>query len=709
MKTRLLLSILTVMVSLQLFAQEDDQTECPYFSIIGSDTTGVSFGLFSTEVDAEISGVIANVDVTQTYINDGDSVISASYVFPMSTRAAIYGMEMHIDDRHIIAEIRRNEEAQELFDQAEEDGLTASLLEQERPNVFQMSLANILPGDTLQVIMSYTEMLVPEGGEYKFVFPTVVGPRFTTESEPWVLQSLQDAASVEATVLALNLTINGGMPVEASSPSHPADFTSTGNTTETSILTQPGSDIEIDFNLAGNEIETGMLRFESEEENFFVSIIQPPNPDISYEGPKRDYVFIMDVSGSMNGYPIEVSKQLISDLLGDLNFDDKFNIMFFAGGSATFAPNSVDVTAENIELALDMIDQMSAGGSTQLLPALTEALDMTGTEGYSRTFVILTDGFVTVESQAFQLIRENLKEANFFSFGIGGNPNHHIIEGIAYVGEGESFIASDEADAYEVADQFRSYIESPVLTNIEASFEGVDVYDVEPLTIPDVFAERPIVIYGKYENEMEGEITLTGDYGNTEISSTLSFADFEGDLSENEALKYLWARKRIKLMSDYGVASNENDTISIEEEITLLGLQYSLITDYTSLIAIDSTALAQDIPDGSIDDDGEILGLDELVFDQKVENENIIQLLGNVLMPGQDLRAVVDGLGLAEFDFLTIQITSLNGSVIAEHRIDQSQFGEELKLAINAPSAGVYVISVHSTTLILDSDRFVVK
>lgn len=708
MKARILLSFIALFFSLQLIAQDDDQTECPYFSLINSDTTGVSFALASTHVEAVISGVIANVDVIQTYINDGDSVISASYVFPMSTRAAIYGMEMHIGDRHIVAEIRRNDEAQELFEEAQENGFTASLLEQERPNVFQMSLANIQPGDTLEVIMNYTELLVPEGGVYTFVFPTVVGPRFTSEELEWVSQSLQDEASVEATPLTLNLTINGGMPVEASSPSHPAVFTTTGSTTETSILTNPGSDIEVDFNLAGNAIETGMLRYENEEENFFVSIIQPPSPDIAYEAPNREYVFIMDVSGSMSGYPIQVSKQLISDLLSDLNFNDRFNIMFFAGGSATFAANSVPASLENIELAIEMIEQMNAGGSTQLLPALNQALAMTGTDGYSRTFAILTDGYITVEAEAFQLIREHLKDANFFSFGIGGSTNRHIIEGIAYVGEGEAFIASNESDAYEVADRFRSYIESPVLTNIEVTFEGVDVYDVEPLTVPDVFAERPIVIYGKYTNETDGVVTLTGDYGNTEISSTLTFSDYEGDLSQNEALPYLWARKRIRLMSDYGVASNENDTLSIEEEITLLGLQYSLITDYTSLIAIDSTVLVQDIP-GPPDGGGGAVGLDDNFSSNEVGKEDIIQLLGTVLQRGQDLRVIIDGLRQSEFDMLNIRITSINGALIAQQSVNRSQFGEALNLDIAFPAAGVYLVSVHSPNLLLDSKQFVVK
>jgi len=144
----------------------------------------------------------------------------------------------------------------------------------------------------------------------------------------------------------------------------------------------------------------------------------------------------------MSGTPLDISKQLISNLLNDLNYDDKFNIIFFAGGSAVLAPNSLEATSDNINLAIQMIENQSGGGSTQLLPAMETALNMGGTEDYARTFVILTDGHVAVEKQAYDLIRENLNEANFFSFGIGNSVNRYIIEGIAYVGEGESFVAT---------------------------------------------------------------------------------------------------------------------------------------------------------------------------------------------------------------------------------------------------------------------------
>jgi Ca-activated chloride channel family protein len=197
------------------FCQDNDVTECPYFNVFSSDTNGVSFALLSTNVEATISGVIANVVVEQTYLNEGDSTLDATYVFPMSSKAAIYGMQMIIDDRTLVAEIRRKAEAQEIFENANEEGLTAALLEQNRPNVFQMSIANIASGDSIKVRMVYTELLVPNSGVYQFVFPNIVGPRYTTNGEPWVYQTIIDSLSTSETSLDINLKIIAGMPLSA--------------------------------------------------------------------------------------------------------------------------------------------------------------------------------------------------------------------------------------------------------------------------------------------------------------------------------------------------------------------------------------------------------------------------------------------------------------------------------------------------------------
>ncbi len=704
------------------FAQEgeDDVTECPYFSVSSTDSIGVGFSLISTDIEATISGVIANVVVEQTYYNAGDVEVDATYVFPMSTNAAIYGMEMILNDETIVAEIKRKAEAETIFENADSTGLTASLLEQEKPNVFQMSLANIQPGDDLSIRMVYTELLIPTNGVYQFVFPSIVGPRFTTGGEPWVNQAAIDAIPLSATALNINLKINGGMTVNAACTSHSTTFDYDGNSAETILNTNPGNDFIVNYTLDHNDIETGLLLYEGEEENFFLSMIQPAMPDVAFDSPQREYVFIMDVSGSMSGTPIETSKTLITNLLNDLNLEDKFNILFFAGGAATLSPNSLPVTGENIDMAIDMIEGINAGGSTMLLPAMQQALDMEGTEGYSRTFVILTDGYVTVEKEAYELIRDNLNEANFFSFGIGTSVNRFIIEGIAYVGEGEPFIVTDETDAAEMAATFKEYIEKPVLTNIEAIFEGIDVYDVEPLTIPDVFAERPIIIYGKYNSPAEGSIAISGDYADGGVASSLDFADYTDNMEENIALQYLWARKKIKLMSDYGIASNETDTISIEEEITQLGLKYSLVTEFTSFVAVDSSAVTTTSggTDGTTGDDFNGVGIGfggGIISDVKESytmetGKDYMQILGQVIGAEKLLKLQLQGIKSFEDKSLSLQITSLNGQVLSIHTLNVEGLEDILSLSVGELPSGLYLASLkYDDKEILDVEKFIVK
>ncbi len=687
-----------------------DTTECPYFSISSTDSTGVVFSLVSTDIDATISGVIANVVVEQLYLNSGDSIVDATYVFPMSTNAAIYAMEMDVNERTIVAEIRRRAEAQQIFQNADSLGHTASLLEQHRPNVFQMSLANIKPGDSIRVRMVYTELLVPTNGVYQFVFPNIVGPRFTTQGESWIYQTALDSIPLSETDLNFNLKINAGMPLTAECTSHTANFTNQGNSAQTTLTTKPGADLIVNYTLDDNQIETGLLLYEDSTENFFLSMIQPAKPDIDFDSPEREYIFIMDVSGSMRGEPLEVSKRLITNLLNDLNPDDRFNILFFAGGSSVLSPNSLPVTNDNIDNAIALINSFGGGGGTRLLPAMQRALNMGGTEGYSRTFVILTDGYVSVEKETYQMIRENLNEANFFSFGIGTSVNRFIIEGIAYVGEGEAFVVTDDVDADDMANTFKTYIERPVLTNIEAMFEGIDVYDVEPLTIPDVFAERPIIIYGKYNTPSTGKINLKGDYADGVISSSLDFSDYTANADENIALKYLWARKRIKLMSDYGIASNESDTISIEEEITLLGLKYSLVTEFTSFVAVDSSAVSTSGTDPDDDDNGGTVSSDveDQIFSPDSEKD-IIKVIGTITDSDRILRLKIEHLNDFDIKNLTLQITSIGGHTFTYKNINQTNAEDIITILLEDLPSGIYFVSLVSESEILDTEKFVIK
>lgn len=360
-------------------------------------------------------------------------------------------------------------------------------------------------------------------------------------------------------------------------------------------------DYILNYRLDGDKVETGLLLSKGEKENFFLLMLQPPKHVNADQMPGREYIFIVDVSGSMHGFPLDISKKLMQNLLGNLRPTDTFNLLLFSGGSSVLANQSLPATPSNIAQAVQLIERQRGGGGTELLPALQRALALPKTKGYSRTVVIATDGYVGVETEAFDLIRKNLGEANMFTFGIGSSVNRHLLEGMARVGMGESFVISKAAEASAQAERFRKMIQTPVLTQVKLDFGKFEVYDVEPIAVPDVLAERPIIVFGKWRGEPKGAITMSGIAGDRKISQKIDVRGTQAS-QDNEALKYLWARHRIALLSDYNALRPDDKRVA---EVTDLGLKYNLLTAYTSFVAVDSevrnasgdsTAIKQPLP-----------------------------------------------------------------------------------------------------------------
>lgn len=589
----LILTMLTLSCAAQV--PEDDKTLSPYFFVQSDDDTD-QLPLKSTSAIVNIAGVIADVEIIQEYKNEGKNPIEAIYVFPASTRAAVYHMEMTIGERVIIAKIEEKAKARQDYELAKQEGKSASLLEQQRPNVFQMNVANIMPGDLIKVSLKYTELLIPENGTYEFAYPTVVGPRYSnhTESErpsdKWINNPYLKEGVAPLYSFDIKVSIKAGMPIASvQSSSHNVDIKYTNENTA-SIKLSPedqnkgNKDFILQYQLSGKQIETGVLLYEGKDENFFLAMVQPPKEIQKADIPPREYIFILDVSGSMNGFPLDISKKLMKDLLSNLRPIDKFNVMLFAGASELFYENSIPTTPENIKSALGNFNNRQGGGSTQLLPALEKALKMEGTEDYSRTFVILTDGYVSIEKEAFDLIRNNLNKANFFSFGIGSSVNRFLIEGLAHTGKGLPFVVTNPGEGKSQAANFKNYIEKPVLTNIEYKLDGFETYDVEPALLPDLFGERPILLYGKYRKNPSGKIKIEGKGGKGSFYKEINFSEYSPNKA-NVALKYLWAREKIRLLDDYNNLSGDEQHV---KEITNLGLTYNLLTNYTSFLAIDS-------------------------------------------------------------------------------------------------------------------------
>lgn len=580
-----------------------DKTLSPYFAVENVDPSLDVLPLKSTDVKTRVLGVIAEVVVTQRYTNTGTVPIEARYVFPASTRAAVHAMNVRLGDRLITANIREKRAAQAEYQQAKKEGKTAALLEQQRENVFQMHVGNILPGDDVRVELSYTELLVPVDGVYRFVYPTVVGPRYNGRQgeeshrpEMWISTPYLRDGVAPQTTFALTVDLEAPVPLRSiSSPTHrvlvAGERTRGGHVT----LQDDGEpaddrDFVLEYRLDGDAIQSGLLLSDGPGEKYFLAMVQPPAAVPGVSIVPREYVFVVDVSGSMNGFPLDTTRALLSDLLPRLRPSDTFNLLLFAGDNRILAPASIPATEQNVQHALAVLANESGAGGTELLPALRQALAMPSDRDRSRVFVVITDGYISIEREAFDLVRRNLSKANLFAFGIGSSVNRSLIEGLARAGQGEPFIVLEPALAADEARRFRKMIESPVMSRVQVRFEGIDAYDVTPMQVPDLFARRPLVLFGKWRGEANGALIVDGHTASGIHHARVPVSSATASPSAG-ALRYLWARHRIAELSD-----QEQLTGSGEERaaIVKLGLDYGLLTQYTSFVAVDQVVRVRD-------------------------------------------------------------------------------------------------------------------
>jgi Ca-activated chloride channel homolog len=604
---RVLLAMAAALVATLLLvawspAHADDseaaRAEGPYFHIASDDPSIDRLPLKGTKVDARIVGPIADVRVVQRYKNEGQRAIEAKYVFPGSTQAAVHAMTVRLGDRVLAATIREKQRAKLEYETAKKEGKTAALLDQHRPNVFQMSVANILPGDEVLVELRYTELLLPTDGRYQFVFPTVVGPRYHVAKSEGGTSSFPATSHLKegvASNTAFDMTVSFASPLpvhEIASSSHKVEVRAEGSAQAEVTLADDGGgpgnnrDFILEYRLAGSTTSSGLTLYpgQSGEDNYFLALIEPPKAIATAQINPREYVFVVDISGSMHGFPLDTAKTLLRHLIGNLRASDSFNVMLFSGSNRMLSDTPVPATKANIERAIATIDNTRAGGSTEIVPALERIAALPKNAEVARTVIVVTDGYVTVEDRVFQLVRQNLGNSNVFAFGIGSSVNRHLIEGIARAGQGEPFIVTKPAAAQAQAERLRKMIDAPVLTSVRARFDGLDAYDVEPArldALPDVLGGRPVAIFGKWRGTPAGQLVVEGRAADGDWQQIVPVATPDADA---QALRLLWARRRIQQLSDDEALRGGT---AQREAITALGLQHSLLTQYTSFIAVD--------------------------------------------------------------------------------------------------------------------------
>jgi Ca-activated chloride channel homolog len=576
-----------------------ESSSSPYFQILGNSDqkTNEVLPLKSSAVDVVINGTIARVHLTQRYANSGRVPIEAVYVFPASTRAAVHGMTLSSGGRVIAARIQEAVKAKVEYEKAKSDKKTAALLEEHRPNVFQMSVANLLSGDDVEVEIDWTETIPVVDSTYEFVFPTVVGPRYTggatgAGDETWAVNPHLHSGVVSPATFTLKATLTTTLPLaEVTCPSHPVtvDFRAKDRA-GVEIKNQSGDetanrDFILRWKLGNHQVDAGLLLHRGVAANHFLLQVAPP-PRVALEQiPPRDYVIVVDVSGSMSGFPLDTAKNLLKTLVKGLRPDDTFNVVRFAGDSGVLSETPLVANSDNFTLACEFVDSQTSRGGTELFAGLKRALALPGGADRSRSILLITDGFITADTETSELVRTNMGKANLFTFGIGSSVNRELLESVARAGGGEPIIVTTVKDAAPAAAAFREMVSNPVLAKVQITAEGVTLGSIEPNPYPDVFASRPLIVTGTWTGEPRGKIIVRGIGGNgVRFEKIIDLAEAAAASGlDHPALPVLWARERVRKLID-----QKRDDVSIQE-ITSLGLGYSLLTPYTSFLAVDES------------------------------------------------------------------------------------------------------------------------
>jgi Ca-activated chloride channel family protein len=558
---------------------------------------GGELPLRHTDVHANVRGHIAEVAVTQTFVNSREHPIEVVYTFPLPENAAVHDLRMKIGKRVIESEIRRRADAQREYDAAREQGHTAALLEQERPNVFTQSVANIPAGATIDVEVQYLQTLSKDGGTTELVFPMVVGPRYTNEH-------VNDAARINPPVLGKGMRSGHdvSLVVEADAGLPIAEFRSVAHQV---VAKHDGAKLHVELARKDELVNRDfVLRWRTEATaprsvlwlgptddrgaGHFELLIEPPHVDLDATIGRREIIFVVDVSGSMSGPPLALAKGVMRELISQLRPVDTFDVITFESGTNRLFEQPMPANATAVAQALAFIDGLSAGGGTEMAGAVEAALTGRVGTGRNRYVFFATDGYIGDEERIFAGARSFVRAlhrgghvARVFAIGIGSSPNRHLLDGLADAGQGLPIDVVVPEDTTRTVMAVQRWIDASVLSGLAIEWGGLKVDAAVPGALPDLFASHAVVVHGRFEGAPTGPIVLRGKSGDDEIEIPVTVAS---TAETDRTLSTLWARARVAELEPRLWAGEDAEAT---EQITELGLEYRLVTAYTSLLAID--------------------------------------------------------------------------------------------------------------------------
>lgn len=562
-----------------------------------------------TDVDIEVSGFVVRARVEHRFSNPFEEPIEAVYTFPLPERAAVRDMRMHVYDRIVRANIERRDEARQTYETARSEGRTTSLLEQERPNIFTASVANVRAGEPVRVILEYVEVLEPNAGQWELAFPTTVGPRFIPGDNPAPSSSgtgwspdtdrVRDASRITPPVaptgrsghdISLRVALDAGARIaEVEAPVH--DVAITRPTEQSAIITLashdsiPNRDFILRWSVDPERVGATVLthRARAGTEGYLTLMLQsrrtPPNEEIA----QREVLFVLDTSGSMHGAPMDTSKELMRRLIADLRPTDTFGVLRYNDASSTLWPAPVAATEGHRREALAYVDTLDGEGGTDMLGGVRAAFAYPRDPARIRIVVFLTDGYVGGDDEVIGEVQRHIGDARLFSFGVGSSVNRYLLEEMARVGRGDGMIITDGHDRDAEVSRFYERLRRPYLTDVSIDWGGLAVDREYPSRIPDLFVGQPVLVHARYAEAGQGVVTVRGRLGGRPFVQTIPVA-LPAQSQSNSAIASVWARERIgELERDM----RNGESPARIDALTQVALEHRLVSRFTSFVAVE--------------------------------------------------------------------------------------------------------------------------
>lgn len=567
-----------------------------------------------TRFDVMVVGTVAETTVTQRFESSLTDTVEVVYTFPLPHDGAVDDYTLRVGTRVVRGEIHRRAEAKEIYDEAKEAGHTAGLLEQERPNVFTQRVANVGPGETVEVSIHVVQPLRPERGTYELALPTVVGPRYVpgtptgTHEGTGMLadtDAVPDASKLSPPVLPPGFRSCGDLEIEVSIDAG-GPLTEV-RTTSHRIDTEPdhlGALVRLDERFAllnrdfvlswrrdGDE-PRATLQAQPDDDGsggYFTLTVQPPVAVEPDDVPGRELVFVVDASGSMMGEPIELAKATMRRFIQGLRPDDAFQVIRFSDTASGLGSELLSPTDENVARALELIDALEGEGGTSMLSGIRAALDMPRRSERLRYVVFLTDGYIGNESEVFELVGERIGDARLFSLGVGSSVNRYLLDGLARMGRGAVTYVDLAQPTEPVVERIYDKLRQPALVDLDVEIEGLDVRSMVPGTLPDLFVGEPVVLFGRYEGALRGSAVVRGRRGDETVELPVELRAVRDE--DVDGVRSMWARERIdELELDPALSwASAARRAKVEAQVIELSLRHRVLTQHTAFVAVDRT------------------------------------------------------------------------------------------------------------------------